>query len=305
MPVVCDIGLVQASPIDIDLEASREALSSFWPPDDVLLTKLAGELYARCCDGVVCDISPLGILASERAGIPVALVENFTWDWIYTGMTGERKGLQDFAAEFGKLFARVNGHIQAEPICRRIAGARSTDLIVRPLRQDRDFLRQTIGVREHQTLVLITMGGLAGDWGFLEALREMPEVSFLIPGLSERKGNVIGLGKPEAFYHPDWVRAADLVVGKLGYSTVAEVVQAGTPIAFVHREDFPESTVLANYVRSKVPAFQLESFRPTSWLPAVREYARANRGPERNSSGASQAAKHLLEILRPNPNPQS
>ena len=45
-----------------------------------------------------------------------------------------------------------------------------------------------------------------------------------------REKNVILLPANTDLYHPDLVHAADAVVAKLGYSTVAETYSAGVPL---------------------------------------------------------------------------
>ena len=37
----------------------------------------------------MCDISPLGLMVAERAGLPSVLVENFTWDWLYAPLVAQ------------------------------------------------------------------------------------------------------------------------------------------------------------------------------------------------------------------------
>ena len=65
----------------------------------------------------------------------------------------------------------------------------------------------------------------------------------MIPGSPHRAhdGHIIRLPAQSAFYHPDLIHAADVVVGKLGYSTLAEVWAAGVPFGYVVRPQFPES----------------------------------------------------------------
>ncbi|MEM6457637.1 MAG: hypothetical protein AAF772_21290, partial [Acidobacteriota bacterium] len=84
-------------------------------------------------------------------------------------------------------------------------------------------------------------------------------------------------------YHPDLVHAADAVVAKLGYSTVAEIAAAharrratdAAPIAmgpiaigWVPRPDFPESAVLADWVERHLHSWSIEpaAMRDGRWI---------------------------------------
>lgn len=303
--LACDVGLTQTSPLEIDLTASAETLAAFWPPSREQVHDLAAQLHQARCDWVMCDIAPLGILAAKAAGLPVVLLENFTWDWIYRGIPGGQQTLGPYIDAFGQLFNEVTYHLQATPVCHRQAHSLKVDLISRPLRQDRADLRESLGLTAQQRLVLVTMGGLGKSFSFLETLQSAPELTFLIPGSNLRQGNVVGLGEAESFYHPDWVYVADVVVGKLGYSTVAEVVQAGTPMAFVDRPEFPESAVLARFLRLAVPTCEIENFAELGWLQAVRAFAETPRAPAQTCCGAEQTAEFLCKTFWPSTNPQS
>ena len=70
------------------------------------------------------------------------------------------------------------------------------------------------------------------------------DVTFVIPGGADDylwQENLVLLPHHSRFYHPDLVAAADAVVGKVGYSTVAETFHAGAPLGYVPRTRFRES----------------------------------------------------------------
>ena len=294
VPFTCDVGLAQKTPTVIDFSATVARLDAFWKTREAKIRQAADLLTARGCTMVVCDIAPLGILAAKRAGLPAALLENFTWDWIYRGLPEADGALDRYAEIFAKVFETADLRIQSEPVCQPCKGCSRVEPIARPIRTDRWRLRETLGLDAGDRAVLITMGGLAEAWGSLAPFSSVPELTFLLPGLCGRDRNVIGLGEGHAFYHPDWVSAADLVVGKLGYSTVTEVIQAGTPMAFLDRPDFPESKVLADYLQSESSLAKIDSFTGEAWVDSLREWVSLPRRPARTLAGARQAA----EILR-------
>lgn len=293
----CDVGLAQRSPTEIDFPETVRSLTSFWRNRERLAQEAAAVLRRRGCDMVVCDIAPLGVLAAERAGLPVALIENFTWDWIYRGLNGKNADLETFADDFAQIYARVGLHIQAEPICLPRPGCQRVGPISRPIKQDRVTLRKRLNKGDQDRLVLITMGGLATSWDALDPLLARPETTFLIPGQRGSRGNVVGLGMGSEFYHPDWVAAADLVVGKLGYSTVTELIQAGTPLAFLDRPDFPESAVLSRYLSESLSVAEVVDFHSETWLEELPQWAALARKPARQLTGAREAATLLCDYL--------
>ncbi len=90
------------------------------------------------------------------------------------------------------------------------------------------------------------MGGFAETLTFADHLKDVDEnICFVVPGASfeqlgngEKHQNIIFLPQNSAFYHPDLVNASDAVIGKVGYSTLAEVFHAGVPYGFITRSEF-------------------------------------------------------------------
>jgi hypothetical protein len=113
-------------------------------------------------------------------------------------------------------------------------------------------------------MVLLSMGGLAGQSNYQMPLPDTHDTIFVIPGGSEslqRSGNVIRLPSKMEYRHPDLVSAADVVIGKVGYSTLAEVYQAGTAFGYLTRDDFRESPILANFIDRHIPSIKLDPGR--------------------------------------------
>jgi len=121
-----------------------------------------------------------------------------------------------------------------------------------------------------------------------------------VPGGADRprrRGRVLRLPFHSELYHPDLVQAADVVMGKLGYSTVAEVYQARSAMAFIGRPRFRESAVLADFVRRTAPSVEVTeaAFSDGSWLAAVDRLLDAERPTEARTNGAAEAAAAMLE----------
>ena len=55
------------------------------------------------------------------------------------------------------------------------------------------------------------------------------------------------------------MNSCDVVIGKLGYSTLAEAYQAGVPYGFIRRPGFRESDILADYVGARMSALEVPS----------------------------------------------
>ncbi len=295
-----DVGLVQRSPLLEDIPATLERLAEFMPFRGERVENLARELRGQ--DLVVCDIAPLGLAAARSAGVPSVLVENFTWDWIYRAYLDQHPELAPYIDYLEQINRTVDIHIQTHPMCRPDPAARNAPPMARHLRRPREAVRRQLGIAVEQPLVLVSMGGVPAQYPFLERLQTREDCICLIPGAGEtlqRRGGLLTLPGHSDFYHPDLVNACDALVCKVGYSTLAEARQCGVPMAWIPRERFPESPVLAAYIEAELHGLRLS---PTDWdsgawidrLPDLLTLPRREPPP---TDGAEQAARIILDSL--------
>ena len=290
-----DVGLVQRDALDEDPAATARALDALLPFDDALLARLASEVRARACDAVLCDVAALGIAVAGRAALPSILLENFTWDWIYRVYLERTPALRPHAEELARWFARADVHVQTLPVCAPAADAIQVAPVARLPRRRRDDVRRALGLASGQRAVLLTMGGIRWDWSSL-APRLPSDVMLVVPGGAEEERRLdwaLLLPFHSRFFHPDLVHACDAVVGKLGYSTLAETWGSGVPYGFVPRDGFAESPVLARAVLAATAGVAVAAERlrdgDWSWLEAVLAVPRADEGRARGNDAAAAA----------------
>ena len=111
--------------------------------------------------------------------------------------------------------------------------------------------------------------------------------------------NVRLLASNSGIYHPDLVCAADVVVGKLGYSTLAESVAAGVPYLYVGRAAFPETEVLAAYADAAVPTARMTEaeLRAGSWVRHLPNLVAAGRAKPHMADGAEQVVDEVCALM--------
>lgn len=295
-----DVGLVQRGPLAEDLPATVARLRALYPPRPELLGRLARTLRRAGCKLVLCDISPLGIAAARAACLPAVLIENFTWDWIYRGLIGREPRLAPFANLLGELARQADLRIQAAPACRFDPRALQVGPVSRRLRATRAAIRAALGVPPRRPLVLVTMGGIPHGVFAAAPLAAQPGVSFVLAGgaaTHRRIGNALLLPHRSGFNHPDLVAAADAVVGKIGYSTLAEASRAGVPYGFVPRSGFRESSVLGRWVLARGRGLRIDpaAFATGEWVRRVPALLALGRTRERLTDGAREAADLILD----------
>lgn len=292
-----DIGLAQDNALQENLPQTLRRLRAFLPFDQFLISNLAQRVARFKCKLVLCDIAPLGIAVARAANVPSILIENFTWDWIYAGYRDAR-----FARHIMYLrgvFRAADYHIQTEPIC----APRACDLVTRPVarepRTPAREIRARLDIPLRARVVLITMGGIPQAHTFLDRLAQVARIYFIIPGTHrrvERRDNVILLPHRSEFYHPDLVHASDAVIGKAGYSTVAEVYRAGIPFGFVSRAKFREAKTMARFIEAEMHGLEIAAadFESGRWLARVDDLLALPRATRRDANGAEQIARFIL-----------
>ncbi|CAK8716500.1 hypothetical protein KKHLCK_05630 [Candidatus Electrothrix laxa] len=306
-PLQTDVGLVQHDALREDLDQTVEQLHAFYPLQTELLDQLAA-LFADC-RLVLCDIAPIGIAAAAQARkqygaeVKSVLLENFTWDWIYQSYLASHPEFEEVIHYLQGLYRQADYHIQAEPVC----APGKADLLAPPIsracQQRRQKVRKTLELREDEKAVLVTMGGIGGTELPLARMRLCKDFCFILPGQGrrkiEREGNLFFLPSDSAIRHPDLVAACDAVIGKVGYSTLAEIYQAGIPFAYISREWFRESLPLADFIAREMPSLPLteEEFREKDMLAILTRLCRLPRQGRRKESGASLVADFLHKLL--------
>ena len=142
------------------------------------------------------------------------------------------------------------------------------------------------------------MGGIQEDFASAQKLQSYQDYLFIIPNGQEkfkRAGNLIYLPHHSDFYHPDLIQAADFIIGKAGYSTIAEVFHAGIPFGFISRTRSRESRPLASFIKSNMPSIEIseEQYLSEEWLAMLPQIFALSPRSHAQQNGAFDVIKIL------------
>ena len=295
-----DIGLIQKTPFQEDLPATVQKLKNFLPFNQSRIATVAERIRHLKCQLVVCDIAPMGIRVAKEAGVPSVLVENFTWDWIYQGY--EEQGFNEFNAYLQPIFTEATCHIQTQPICKPERVDFTADPASRKIKTPSSHIRQRLGLSDTDKLVMITAGGVSKRYGFIDKLKNQTDIHFIIPGASDSENiqnNLILLPENSVYFHPDLINAADAVIGKVGYSTIAEIYQAGVPFGYSARTHYRESKPLVDFVENHMSGLPIaeSEFQNGRFTGRIKEILQIPRAQGNRPNGADQIADFIASRL--------
>lgn len=251
-----DVGLIQKNPFEEDLQRTIQAIKEIFPPNGKNFENLIDGLKKQDVDLVFSDISPLGILAAQAIQRDSILIENFTWDWIYNAYLPKNPDLSKWIEYFKDIFQRVTYHFVTIPYCQASTSSMVIEPISRKARTSRQVVRDQLGILSDERMVLMTMGGIPIDFNSAMFGEIDPRLKIVFPvgNLTRSKiiKNIHLLPHNHNYFHPDLVQAADLVIAKVGYSTISEAYHAGKPLLYLPRATFPESQKLEQFIQTSL-----------------------------------------------------
>ena len=289
----CDGGVAQKG-LDIDLRATLEGLTSFRASMGGLIARevaLVGGI-----DLVVGDMPPLAFEVSSRLGVPGIALGNFSWDWVYATYALRDPVFHTHAQEAAESYRKADLLLRLPFSCPMDAFQKAEDipLIVGRPTLGRGEVMRRLGVKAGKKIILISFGP-GVEVGY-ESLENLPYL-FLVMGLEEGRGNVIGVAR-DLLPHWELVNACDAVVTKPGYGIAAECVSLGKPIVYASR-DFPEEGYILSEALRHVPVVQIP--RPElaegSLGPYLEEALAGRVRPGPPTDGAERAAELIRKFL--------
>jgi len=297
--VETDIGLVQKSPFVHDLNLTINRLTNFLTFKKEKIDPIIQIFEKELFDFIFCDISPLGLHVGNKLKIPTCLLENFTWDWIYESYLSENRNFKEPIKRLKKIFERTDLHIQTNPICQPQNHLIQINPIFRPCQQSKEQTTRQLGINLNKPIILITTGGIAQKFSFLEKIKKDEKHFYLIIGdyqQIEKRGNFILLPQKNEFHFPDLIQLSDGVVGKVGYGTVSEVWGARKPLIGIFRDGFRESPPMRKFVKRNIPGFEIShsSFQQGEWIQKIEQLINEPKNSAKTIENGTEKASLII-----------
>ena len=245
LPSEGDIGMLMSSALDVRVQDSCDAYRAFhadWERRVGEEARLLRELEAAF---VLSNVGYLPLAGAQRAGIPNAALCSLNWHDIYRHYCND----DVIAGQILDCYAHADAFLRATP------GMEMEDLPnvipVEPIAEAgndrRPELIERLGLADDDTLVLVSLGGIASRLP-MERWPRIDKVRWLV----QRDWQV---QHPDAFVleeqhmrFSDLLASCDVLLTKPGYGSFAEAACCGTPVVYVARPDWPESPALVEWL---------------------------------------------------------
>jgi uncharacterized protein (TIGR00661 family) len=257
-----DIGLIQSTPFLEDLDKTLLELKALFPFPKQLISLLENNVIQEKISIIISDISPVGLQIAKNLNIPSILIENFTWDWIYESYLEQNPEFGYYISLLQEVYNSATIRITCEPFCKKSDHSTIVSPIFREPRNGKEEIKRKLGISNEGKIILISMGGIP-----IEKMKKSMNdpnqgYTFIIPvgesAGSQSQNNIIYLPHNHKYFHPDLVNASDLIVGKVGYSTITETYSLRKPFLYVGRKKFRESKILEEYIQENLISEPIE-----------------------------------------------
>ncbi|KAL1920857.1 uncharacterized protein VTP21DRAFT_11492 [Calcarisporiella thermophila] len=324
-----DSGVIQTLPYVIDGPNTIAGVESFMKKRAEILREEASWLKSVRCDIVLCDAPFVPCAAAAKAGIPSALVTNFTFDEIYWKLREGNSSLNmrinnlvdQMISDYSHsaLLVRLPGYInipafenapsissddylsnnEAEHITRKKCII-DVPLVVRKGQSPRDEVWFAIGIPPKiyttHKILLLQFGGqvLSKDaWGD----NPLPDGWICVfcgdPPSASLPSRFFRA--PKDAYIPDLINAADVLLGKLGYGSCSEAIAHCKPLVYVPRPQFKEEEGLLVLMRNHGLPVEMprEQFESGEWGKYILQAAELKKKDPVPDNGGEIAARVL------------
>ncbi|MDR4482914.1 MAG: hypothetical protein R3B95_06680 [Nitrospirales bacterium] len=271
-----DVGCVQRGPLDIDVAGTWEAYTKFHTHWESKVEEEAQAIRLAKASLVISNISPLAIAGAAEAKCPVVGIASLSWDRVLEPFVqADSFEHHSILETIRSSYALADSLIRLHPGVEMPAFRSTVDVgPSAPLRKPNgDDLRKSLGVAEHELIVLIAFGGVPLNRLPLEQMAAMAGFHFLVSELPSST-SYARIHRVENLAMPFWEisQQADIIMTKPGYGTVIAAVRDETALVYVRRRNFIDEQSLVDYIHRHGRGMELsrDDFESGNWEATLR-----------------------------------
>lgn len=248
-PHAADFGMVMASALDVRVDESLAAYQAFhhaWPQR---VEREAERIAAANPDFVFSNVAYLPLAAAQQAGIARAAMCSLNWLDIFSHYCGGMPGAAEIMQPIREAYAMADTFLRVTPgmPMQDFANLRAIGPIARLGKNRRSEINRRLGLKSHEKLVLISLGGIAtrlpmDQWPSIDGVRWVIQADWNVT-----RHDSIPL-ESLSMNFTDLLASCDALICKPGYGSFAEAACNGVPVLYVSRHDWPEEVCLTAWL---------------------------------------------------------
>lgn len=259
LPVATDFGMVMHDALTVDVPASEARYEALHRERDEALVAMRRRMAVHAPDLVIANIPYLPIRAARELGVPAVALCSLNWADILGGVVRRSPAMAVVLDDLVAAYGQANAFLALEPgmpmtafsNVRRIGPVAGSGV------GRTSELRARIGIPQDTRMVLVSMGGIATDLQ-LHRWPAIPGIHWIMAGQAgtgrEDMTDLEGLDGP----YLDVLASCDATVTKLGYGAFVEAACAGVPVAYLSREQWPETPYLTEWLERHARAAEID-----------------------------------------------
>jgi len=232
-----DVGLIlKAGTLLPDVEGLTKACEDFLEKLPMRVKCEVAWLQKEQVDAAFCDMPIWAILACKRANVPMLYAGNFTWAEIYRGLLPH-----DIFATYARCYEQIEYAIlyalHNDEMLQFLPNAEKTEVsvVARPV-----HFNVVADIRQKHTRPIIFVAlGMSAQFQVPVDVSDVPYDFYATEGVP-LLGEHVTVIPASTTNTQDYIAAADFIISKAGWSTVAECLLAKKPMALFERDSVIE-----------------------------------------------------------------
>lgn len=301
-----DIGLIQPDSLSVDVEATFRWYRDFLAEQNDLVAQEVAFCKEQGIQLIVTDMPPIAFEIAEQAGIPSIACTHFTWDWVYGQYLPDYAHHADIVDNLRVSYNKATLALQM-PFAHEFDMFNQVEeipLVINMPTESTQVVRQRFEVPDHHKVCLLSMGGMTWGDNDVSALQGIDGWTFWVMPDMWKHVQDLSYCRMIPTDYPDYqnlIAAADVLVGKAGWSTVAEVIAHRTPMLYTLRTGYSENTLLEDALQTHANCRYMEksAFQSGAWVTYLDELVKRDfTWSDIAINGAEVAAKRMMNLIK-------
>lgn len=269
-----DVGVVQKTSIVIDFNKTLSSLEEYWDSYDTKKELLRNHLIEWGVTHIVEDTTPLGCSIAKEINVRCVGLSNFSWSWWWSHYVKDIPEFQKYISLIEKEYLKLDLFMRY-PYTENITIYNSIkqaqlEWVVPPNLNDKNEIRRRLKIEGK--LLLYTFGGhkfnfencknweIPSGWKLIIFLNKLN-----LQKLECNNERIIKLNDQDLIENNlkflDLLSSVDVVVTKLGFGTVQEIIVNGISCLYVgSRKGFVEQKQIIRAIQENVSSDEVSIF---------------------------------------------